>query len=97
MKNEILKNELLFFDQANSSSDLSQKLILQLPIVPCLLHHLSNFTLANLFNTIRSQVTTSSGYTKPYAKASQSNLLGSYMHIIILYASNTLFIKKLSL
>ena len=110
------KYEMLSLVQANSSSDLSQILILQfllprafLPPSPSLL----NFTLAkHLFNTIliklfirfpflpyliRPHTTTGTGYTKPYAIWSRSNLLSSYIQIIIPYRSNTLPIKKLSL
>ena len=109
------KYEILSLVQANSSSDLSQVLILQfllpsafLPPLPSLL----NFTLAkHLFNSIliklfirflflpyliRPHPTTGTGYTKPYAIWSQSNLLSSYIQIIIPYRSNTLPIKKLS-
>ena len=46
---------------------------------------------------IRTHATTSIGYTKSYAKPSQSNLLSSYIQIIITFGSNTLPIKKLSL
>ena len=45
---------------------------------------------------IRPRATTSSGYIKPYANPSQSNLISSYIKIIIPYGSNTLSIKKLS-
>ena len=37
------------------------------------------------------------GYTKPYTKPIQSNLLSSYIQIITLYWSNALPIKNLSL
>ena len=37
------------------------------------------------------------GYTKPNAKPDQSNLLSSYLQMIIPFWSNTLPIKKLSL
>ena len=46
---------------------------------------------------IQPNATTSIGYTKPYGNSSQSNLLSSYLQIIIPYESNTLLIKKLSL
>ena len=47
-------------------------------------------------NPIRQHVT-NIGYTKPYAKSSQSRLLSSYIQIIIPYWSNMLSIKKLYL
>ena len=46
---------------------------------------------------IQPHATTSIGYTRPYGKPSQSNLLSSCILIIIPYGSNTLPIKKLSL
>ena len=47
--------------------------------------------------TIRLRVTECIGYTKPYANTSQSNLISSYIKIIIPYGPNMLPIKKLSL
>ena len=46
---------------------------------------------------IPPHATTSIGYIKPYAKPSQSNVLSSYIHIIISYGSKKLLIKKLIL
>ena len=46
---------------------------------------------------IRPRATTSIWYTKQYANPRQSDLVSSYMQIIIPYGSNTLLIKKLSL
>ena len=43
---------------------------------------------------IRPQATTSIGYTKPYKKPSQLNLLSSFIQIMITYGSNTLPIKS---
>ena len=50
-----------------------------------------------LFYPIRPHATTFIEYTKPYANPSQSDLISSYMQVIMLYGSNTLPIKKLSL
>ena len=46
---------------------------------------------------IRPRANISIGYIKPCVKPSQSNLLSSYIQIIISYRSNTLPMKKLSL
>ena len=59
-------------------------------------HHVVHWFLY-LSYPIRPHTTTSIGYTKPYAKQNQSNLLSSYIQIMIFYGSNTLPIKKLSL
>ena len=86
------KYELLFLDQANSSSDRSQILIQQLPIPRASLTpspSLSNFTLANWNPSLTPSsscsssvsATTSIGHTKPYTKPSQLDLLSSYMQI----------------
>ena len=111
-----LKYEQLFLDQANSSSNPSQILILQLPIrrTSLLPQHLCQIlpqpteTLTNTnlimffigFNilsySIRPQATASIGYTKSDIKPSQSNLLSSFIQIMIPYGLNTLPIKKLS-
>ena len=50
--------------------------------LPCLPHHVLHRFLYFLY-PIRSQNTTSSEYTKPYAKTSQSNFFWSYIQIII--------------
>ena len=47
--------------------------------------------------SIRPQPTTSIAYTKSYIKPNQSNLLSSWIQIMIPYGSNALAIKKLSL
>ena len=47
--------------------------------------------------SIRQQATTSIGYTKSYIKPKQSNLLSSWIQIMIPYGSNAQPIKKLSL
>ena len=100
--------ELFYLDQANSSSDPSQILILRFFIPRGSLPYsrsLSNFTLANwnlhqfsyfllLHSTTR---TIRIGYTKPNDKPTQSNLLSSSIQIIIPYGSNRLPIKKLCL
>ena len=46
---------------------------------------------------IRPLTTTSIGYTKIYPKQSNSNVLSSYIYVIISYGGNTLPMKKLSL
>ena len=98
---------LFYLDQANSSSDPSQILILRFFIPRGSLPYsrsLSNFTLANwnlhqfsyfllLHSTTR---TIRIGYTKPNDKPIQSNLLSSSIQIIP-YGSNRLPIKKLCL
>ena len=71
--------------------------------LPCLPHNLFN-TIVNMF-FIRFPImsfsiwphATSTGYTKPYIKPSNSNFLSSYIQIIKTYGSSTLPIKKLSL
>ena len=47
--------------------------------------------------SIRPQATTNIGYTKSYIKPNQSNMLSSWIQIVISYGSNALPIKKLSL
>ena len=49
------------------------------------------------FLSIWSQANASVGYTKPYTKPSQSNIISRYIQIIMPHESNTLPIKKLSL
>ena len=112
------KYELLFLDQANSSSDPSQRWTLRFPTPRASLPpSLSLFKVypsqqKSLFNTIlitffigfpilsypmQPHTTTVIGYTKPYGKPTQSNLLSSCTQIIIPYGSNRLPIKKLNL
>ena len=87
-------------------------LSLDLPCLSHHICGISPWSIETLFNTIfimlfitfpifsyniRTHTTTGIGYTKPYAKPSQSNLLSIYIQITITYESNTLPIKKPSL
>ena len=85
------KYDLLFLDQDNFSSDLSQILILQYPFSRASmfsLPFLPNFTLAcwnpffisfSILSYPMPPRATLIGYTKPNAKPSQSDLLSSYI------------------
>ena len=86
------------FYQANSSPDPSQTLILRFPILELPTIFIMFFIVFPILSyPIQANATTSIGYTKPYDKLSQSNLLSSCLQIIIPYGSDLLPIKKLSL
>ena len=107
-----LKNMNCFFFRSISNIDITISHTYSLPVFLTIPVKFYSSELKSLFKTILIMLfigfpilpyliwphaTTSIGYTKPYAKPSQLNLLSSYIKIIILYGANTLPIKKVSL